>query len=344
MNRKEIAKAFYGWYIANNKPNREALRNGSVELPRGFNCRTIENLLPLLRELDKENYTPPTEPSFEEEVLNLGKVKVIASDFHIPFNDKEVTELFLNFVRELQPDEVILNGNINDCLAFSDHPRVRELQSVFRNGKDEREQWFSFADGLRKLLPLSDITYIGSQCHEGRIEKWVEMSPILQDDDNYTIDKWFKLSDYNINFVKETYDPINEIDLSDCQSYPKETNLVVSHGTICRSKSGASSMAEMEYSGVSTITAHTHRLSQVFKTDMRGIRVAAECGCMCQRKPWYNLKGKRRFLDWQQGFTVLTTMPDGTFSIMLVPILRDEEDKPFIMLGSQRISNDSCEI
>ena len=334
MNRKEIAKAFYGWYIANNKPTREELRDGKVELPKGFSCRFIENMLPILKELDKEGLDIPNTTDGDV------RVTIIASDLHIPFHDKEATQLFLKVCEGIQPYEVILNGNVNDCLSFSSHPKIRELQTAFKNGKDEREYWFNFADGLRKMVPNSDIVYIGSQCHEGRIDKWVEMSPILQYDENYTIQKWFKLDDYNIRFIPEAYDPINCWDVSDCEVLPKETNLIVTHGTICRSKSGVSSMAEMEYNGVSTISAHTHRLSQVYKTDMRGTRVAVEDGCLCQRKPWYNLKGKRRLLDWQQGFTILVAQPDGTFNCMLVPILRDKDDKPFVMIGSQKVTND----
>jgi hypothetical protein len=331
VNKKELAKAFYGWYVANGKPNREALRNGSVELPSGMSSRFVENLIPLLKELDKEGYDPEELP---ESISDIPKVKIIASDFHIPFHDREVTELFLKLCGKVNPDEVILNGNVNDCMAFSDHPRIRELQSVFRNGKDEREMWFKFADGLRKILPATKITYIGSQCHEGRINKWVETNPILQDDENYTIEGWFKLKDYDIDFIPEVYDPINEIDLSEVEVLPKETKLTISHGTVARNKSGASAMVEMEYTGCSTVTAHTHRLSQVYKTDMRGTRVAVECGCACRRKPWYELKGKRRLLDWQQGFVILVTQPDGTFNLSLVPVLRDENDEPFLLIGS----------
>ena len=325
------------WYLINGKPSRIQLRKGNIKLPYGLSERCIEDLLPIIK-ASVNNKTDFEETSVSGKSEAKKKTKIICSDFHIPFNDKEATRLFLKYLREIQPDEVIMNGNMNDCLAFSTHPTLREIPNALRSAKKERELWFDFAKALRETVPKAKLIYIGSQCHEGRIDKWVSLSPILQEDDNYTIENWFKLKDYGIDFIPEAYDPINEIDVSDISSIAREgTNLLVTHGTVCRSKSGISGMAEMEYNGVSTITGHVHRLSQVYKTTMKGTNVAIECGCMCERRPWYYLKGKRRLLDWQQGFVVLSINEDKTFSTRLVPILRKKDDSPFISLDDRTI-------
>ena len=70
---------------------------------------------------------------------------------------------------------------------------------------------------------------------------------------------------------------------------------------------------------------------------MKGTNVAIECGCMCERTPWYYLKGKRRLLDWQQGFVILSINEDKSFSTRLVPILRKKDDSPFISLDDKTI-------
>lgn len=330
------------WYMVHNEPTREDVRKGKVSIPEGYNKRIIEGYLPLLKEdykdikkniKAKEFVVGQAEvlPIYERETDNNNKtkVKIICSDFHIPFNDKELTELFLNYLSKIDVDEVILNGNINDCMAFSSHPRLRELAQTMKSAREERKSWFNFANALRLAVGnKTKIKYIGSQCHEGRIDKWVSLSPILVEDDNYTVEKWFKLADYGIDFIPEAYDPINEKDVSDGDY--RGVDLIITHGTVCRSKSGISAMAEMEYNGVSTITAHTHRLSQVYKTTARGTDCAIECGCMCERKPWYYLKGKRRLLDWQQGFVILLVNPDGSYASQVLPISRDKDDKPFL--------------
>ena len=248
---------------------------------------------------------------------------VITSDWHIPFHDREVLKTFINFLYEYQPDELVLNGNINDCTAFSTHPKLRDVATTFRTAREEREYWFPIAELLRDVLPDSKIIYIGSQCHEGWIDKWTALSPILLEDENYTIKNWFRLDDYSIEYVPEVYDPVGD------------STFLISHGTIARGKSGASAMASLEMEGTSTCVAHTHKLSQVFKTNAVGEIVGLECGCMCQRQPWYHLKGRRLMMDWQQGF-VLANFKGNSFSTSCIPIIRDSQDKPYFWVGKDR--------
>lgn len=307
----------YRWYKINGCPNRQDVREGKVNLPEGASKSLIESLIPYFTKgEDKLIYLPNDE---DKEEVSM----VITSDWHIPFHDDEVLRTFINFLYEYQPDELVLNGNINDCISFSSHPKIRDLAYAFQSGKPEREHWFSIAGLLREILPSCKITYIGSQCHEGWIDKWASLSPILAEDDNYTIKNWFKLDDFGIDFVPEVYDPVGD------------GTFLISHGTIARGKSGASAMASLEMEGTSTCVAHTHKLSQVFKTTAVGEIVGLECGCMCQRKPWYHLKGRRLMMDWQQGF-VLANFKGNSFSTSCIPIIRDSQDKPYFWVGKDR--------
>ena len=248
---------------------------------------------------------------------------VITSDWHIPYHDVDALKVFFRFLQEYQPDELVLNGNINDCSAFSTHPKLREVAATFRTAKQEREYWFSIAELLRDILPNTKITYIGSQCHEGWIDKWTSLSPILLEDENYTIQNWFKLDDYGIDYVKEVYDPVGD------------GTFLITHGTTARSKGGNSAHAELDMSGTSVCVGHTHRLAQVFKSNAVTELVGLESGCMCQRQPWYHLKGRRLMMDWQQGF-VLANFKGNSFSTSCIPIIRDGEDKPYFWIGKER--------
>ena len=308
----------YKWYKLAGEPNREDIREGRAIPPEGVSKRLVEDLLPYFTSLkEKPLLILPREEEKEETSM------VITSDWHIPFHDEEALRVFINFLYEYQPDELVLNGNINDCSAFSTHPKLRDVALAFRSAKEEREHWFPIAELLRDVLPEAKITYIGSQCHEGWIDKWTAISPILLEDENYTIKNWFKLDDYGIDFVPEVYDPVGD------------GTFLISHGTIARGKSGASAMASMEMEGTSTCVAHTHKLSQVFKTTAIGEMVGIECGCMCQRTPWYHLKGRRLMMDWQQGF-VLANFKGNSFSTSCIPIIRDGDDKPYFWIGKDR--------
>lgn len=308
----------YRWYKLAGEPNREDIRSGKVTLPDGVTKRLAEDLLPYFTSLkEKPLVIVPSVDDKEETSM------VITSDWHIPFHDVDALKVFINFLYEYQPDELILNGNINDCGAFSTHPKMREIAQTFRTAKQEREYWFPIAELLRDVLPDAKITYIGSQCHEGWIDNWTALSPILIEDENYTIKNWFKLDDFGIDYVPEVYDPLGN----------KE--ILITHGTIARSKGGNSAYATMEQEGTSIIQGHTHRLAQVFKTTSVGETVAIEGGCLCQRTPWYHLKGRRLMMDWQQGF-VLLNAKDNSFSTSCIPIIRDGEDKPYFWIGKDR--------
>lgn len=323
----------YIYWVTQGCPNREKIREIRDSLPVSLSL--YESLLPYFNSLKdeplvkKENEAKKDDGSIktvdkrslldqEEDARTI----VVTSDWHLPFQDREALKLFLNFLYEYQPDELILNGNINDMTSFSTHPRLRELANVFRDGKTERENWFEIAQLLRQILPNSKIVYIGSQCHEGWLDNWVQQSPILVDDYNYSLPGWLRLDDYGIEYEPEVYDVIGN------------KQLLVTHGTVARSKGGNSAYATMESEGTSVIVGHTHRLAQVFKTTSIGETVAVECGCLCNRQPWYHLKGRRLMMDWQQGFVLVNTKGN-SFSTQCVPIIRNDKDKPYFWIGKE---------
>lgn len=309
----------YQWYCLVGKPNRDQVRNGNLTLPIGATKNLIESLLPYFRSLDDKPLAVSIPKEDDKEETSM----VITSDWHIPFHDVDALKVFFKFLKDYQPDELVLNGNINDCSAFSTHPKLREIAATFRTAKQEREYWFSIAELLRDILPNTKITYVGSQCHEGWIDKWTALSPILLEDENYTIKNWFKLDDYGIDYVKEVYDPVGD------------GTFLITHGTTARSKGGSSAHAELDMSGTSVCVGHTHRLAQVFKSNAVTELVGLESGCLCQRQPWYHLKGRRLMMDWQQGF-VLANFKGNSFSTSCIPIIRDGEDKPYFWIGKER--------
>ena len=244
---------------------------------------------------------------------------IAVGDWHVPFHDKEALNCLFRLLKEQQPDEIVLGGNINDCSMFSKHPKKREVALAFKTAREEREHFFPLAEKLRDENPNAKITYIGSQCHEGWLEMWAAADPILVDDPNYLIPNWFKLKDFGIEFVEEDY---------------VKNGFVFTHGTCCRNSSGASAKQEYEYHGCNGASFHVHRLGSYYKTVHHKPFVWFECGCMCQRQAWYRLKGKKARMDWQQGFLSIDFM-DEVFSGQLIPVVRDTKDKPKIFYNGE---------
>ena len=314
LDLPDIEQLYIHW-VNNGCPNREKIREIRDSLPVSLSL--YEGLLPYFNSLKDEPLVKKENEASKEE-----RSIVVTSDWHVPFQDKEALKLFLNFLYEYQPDELILNGNINDMTSFSAHPRLRDLANAFHDGKSERENWFTIAHLLRQILPNGKIVYIGSQCHEGWLDSWVQQSPILVEDYNYTLPGWLKLDEFGIEYEPEVYDVL------------RNKLLLVTHGTVARSKGGNSAYATMEQEGTSIIQGHTHRLAQVFKTTSIGETVAVECGCLCSRTPWYHLKGRRLMMDWQQGFVLVNTKGN-SFSTQCVPIIRNDQDKPYFWIGKE---------
>ncbi len=241
--------------------------------------------------------------------------KVIAvSDWHVPFHDKEAIECFFKLIKDVQPEELILNGNMNDCSMFSAHPKKKEVALAFKTAREEREQWFPIAEKLRKILPDTKIVYVGSKCHEGWIEIASSLSDITIDDPTYEIPNWFHLKDYGIDYVEEHYD---------------KNGFIFTHGTIARSESGSSARVELTTWGTSGASGHTHRLGAYYHSTRGVPSVWYEIGCMCQRKAWYRLKGKTSYMNWMQGFLDMT-FKGNMFSGQLVPVVRNSKDQPAI--------------
>jgi len=310
----------YQWWMINGCPTRGEIREGNFNLPPNLTKGLAESLLPYFNTNRKDKPLLNDIDCDDKDEVSI----VVASDFHIPYHDKEALRVFVNFLAEYSPDKLILNGNINDCSSFSTHPKLRDVSTAFRTAREEREKWFPIAEVLRDALPDSRIIYIGSQCHEGWIDNWASLSPITADDyENYSIPGWFKLADFGIDYYPEYYDVLGN----------KE--LIITHGTVSRGKGGASGYATMEMEGTSVIQGHTHRLSQVFKTTSVGETVGIEGGCLCQRTPWYHLKGRRLMMDWQQGFVLVNTKGN-SFSTQCIPIIRDSNDKPYFWIGKDR--------
>jgi len=72
----------------------------------------------------------------------------------------------------------------------------------------------------------------------------------------------------------------------------------IKHGNVVRKRSGYTATAELEKSGVSGVSAHTHRLGHIYKTNFGGMFGWVEAGCLCSLKPEY-LEGEKA--DWQHG-------------------------------------------
>lgn len=210
------------------------------------------------------------------------KVDVVLSDIHIPYHDRDALAIALEYTEDIQPDTIVLNGDIIDFYAVSkymkDPLRIDTLQS-------EIDETRALLNRIRETHPSAAIHYLMGN-HEERLEKFlIDKASALTSLRCLSIDDLFGLSK-------------NKIQFSDTSIMLG--NLEVTHGKYARKTPGGSVKGHFEKSASSVLIGHVHRLNTNRYTNGWGVHTTIENGCLCLVSPEYS-----RVNDWQQGFSVV---------------------------------------
>lgn len=216
-------------------------------------------------------------PDYEMEMKD--GIVAVASDFHVPYHDKKAVSSFINYCKEVQPDIIVINGDLVDMYMLS-----RFAKGEGRNPMSEIDEAKGILSELREACPSTRIHYVIGN-HEQRLEKTIltkapELASLIED-----IFSIFKLDD---------------IGVIGCGSLTLNDNFVFKHGTLLGNKSGLSAIKEMENAYLSGATGHTHRLAKYIARKAGRKFVWLETGCLCSMEPEYMLNP-----NWQQGFAMV---------------------------------------
>ena len=161
-----IKEQLFNKFITLNISTRDELRSriGEFEL-EGINNQIVEGYFSEYRKsLDNTREIPST----SQKVAVLG-------DLHIPYHNKLMVKNFIQFVKDEQPDQIILNGDVvdfYDLSSFDKNPeRLNKLQ-------EELDICVDLLKNLRKNCPKSKIIYILGN-HENRLRRFLWKNPRL---------------------------------------------------------------------------------------------------------------------------------------------------------------------
>lgn len=162
-------------------------------------------------------------------------IVAVASDFHVPFQDKEAVSSFINYCAEIQPTAIVINGDLVDMYMLS-----RFAKGEGRNPMSEIEEARDILCQIREACPSSNIFYIIGN-HEQRLEKTIlskapELASLIED-----VFSIFKL---------------DNLEIQGCGTLTLNDNFVFKHGTLLGNKSGLSAIKEMENAYLSGATGH----------------------------------------------------------------------------------------
>ena len=225
------------------------------------------------------------------------KTWLVMNDLQIPWQDQRVIDLILEFVKELKPYGVILNGDVVDCYSlstFNKNPiKDYSLQREIRE-----------AAGL--MYPLAKVTterwWLGGN-HEDRLRRILWENPEFASLKALTFPELFLLRENG--FKWKPYGGVLHLG-----------SLLVTHGSQVLKHSGQTARAHFDKYGTSILIGHTHRLGVYYRTNAKGIHASYENGCLCKLTPEYV-----QYPDWQQGFAVVHVEEGGYFNVQQIPII-----------------------
>ena len=94
------------------------------------------------------------------------KSYVIANDLQMPFHHRRVVELFIKFALDIQPDGIILNGDIVDSYRFSDFAK-NPMEATQLKDEVKWGHWL-----MDKFKHVKEKHWLGGN-HEDRHRKYV---------------------------------------------------------------------------------------------------------------------------------------------------------------------------
>lgn len=193
--------------------------------------------------------------------------------------------VFMSVTKAIQPDEIILLGDIFDCAQIS---RWAVTADRLLKIQDDIDEGTSFVADCRRAAPKAKIRFqLGN--HEDRLTKWALNNPNMANLRALEPIRFFGL------------DKLGKIDIVPYKGDIRILDTIFTHGHRVCKNSGATALANLQAYGFSTYCGHTHRAARVHWTHGGRVLSGYEGGCLCQLDADYMPHG---VANWQHGFAV----------------------------------------
>lgn len=225
----------------------------------------------------------------------------VINDVHIPNHNEAACQNVMDFIRDEQPDNVVINGDLMDCYwlsTFPKEPGVPDFQA-------ELDMTVEFLEELRAVAPNAKIDYLEGN-HEERLKRRLKDMQAFHSLRAINMPDLLFLDELGISYHK----------------YKKPLNfngktLSIVHGHRVSKHSGYTAKAHLlddDYMNV--IIGHTHRMGMYYKTGHIGKRRALENGGLFD-------KAKLDYVvnpNWQNGFCMVYLREDDPDFVQIQPI------------------------
>jgi hypothetical protein len=231
---------------------------------------------------------------------------MIASDLHSTYLCPEVWSIFLASVREIDPEYIVLNGDVLEGSAISRHPKIPgaviPLQLEFEFARELFRQ-------LREAAPTSEIIFTGG--NHG-IDRWAsylsQQAPALASLESMRFDRLLGLEEHAVTIAMGGHFCAPEGQEDDMPGINLGGQYYIRHG-VSLGKTPAHS--ELASSGMSGSTGHVHRAGMAFTKNMAGRQISHMTTPMACREEAGRHYIKAPSAGWQRGFGIAHLMPGG---------------------------------
>lgn len=249
------------------------------------------------------------------------RIRVCVGDVHGMLMDRPAVDAFLHDLKLLDPDDVVLGGDIIECggwlakhqpigyVALSDYSYQEDCQAA---------NWF--LDQVREAAPNAQIIYIEGN-HEDRVERWVVDQVMGQKrDGTFLLDAFgpqamLRLREREIDYFRRS---INYVPGAP-KGWIKLGKMFFTH-TLGRSKNAARQAAEKTAGNVTYFCTHREDTASVRYPSV-GLVKAFNPGCLCSLQPvWKNSDPT----DWSHGYGIHIVAKSGNFLVTHIPIIEGE--------------------
>jgi predicted phosphodiesterase len=241
------------------------------------------------------------------------KTILVFNDVHIPFHNEAACRNVLQLAKDMQPDHVVINGDLLDCYSLSRFPQ----QPGMPNLQDEIDMGSEFLWELRRNCPIAKIDYLEGN-HEERLKRVLVENHGLFGLKDLSIPRLLNLEELNITYHSYKH-PLDFLG----------NRLSIVHGHRANKHAGASAKAHLLDDGYyNVVVGHTHRMGAYYHDGHYGRRRGIENGGLfCKEKLEYIVEP-----NWQNGFCVIHYLEGNDKFLQFIPVEMDN-DGTFIYKG-----------
>ncbi len=229
---------------------------------------------------------------------------LVLSDIHFPFHDRQALELSLEHGDTIDPNLILLNGDVNDFPGISRYLRDPRGPTL----RQELQMVHKFLTHLRLRFPNARIVWKEGN-HEERWFKFLcSRAPEILDIVEFAWQTWAGVVENKVEVVGEQrIIMLGHLPVLHGHELPKGmTNPVnPARGAFLRALD-------------CLLMGHQHRTSDHTEETMLGrIIVCRSSGCLCDRSPEYS-----RINRWNAGFATVVVDKSGAYDVNLKRIVK----------------------